>query len=232
MKKTFTLIELLVVIAIIAILASMLLPALSKARASAQSIKCVSNLKQTGLYNAMYANDHDDWCLYGPPDGEGGVTPWHKILISAGYSSLKDATVRCPLNTPNYNVSVDVEWKLWFLSYAICGLWDATIAKKLTQYPAPSEAEFLADSIFGNPPAWIAEDGFGSNQQCDHIRSGIGTSSGHGRMHFRHSGKSNICFADGHVGSVTPDTKTMAECLAGSQFGYQTYSEKYNPIQY
>ncbi len=58
-RKSFTLIELLVVIAIIAILASLLLPALSKARQAAQSSKCLSNLKQTGLLIAMYAGDND-----------------------------------------------------------------------------------------------------------------------------------------------------------------------------
>ena len=61
MKKPFTLIELLVVIAIIAILASMLLPALAKAREKARSIACVNNLKTHALAALMYGDDNDGY---------------------------------------------------------------------------------------------------------------------------------------------------------------------------
>ena len=93
-KRGFTLIELLVVVAIIAILASMLLPALSKAKSRTQKIRCVNNLQQLGLAMLMYAQDDSRGYFSGTfSDGDDDLTWFYPTYISG---AIAQSIFVCP----------------------------------------------------------------------------------------------------------------------------------------
>ena len=222
-KRSFTLIELLVVIAIIAILAAMLLPALSKAREKARSISCVNNEKQVILAVIMYGTDNDDYIYNG--GGTFDIYPnesaYTRIVQYMGGPSVDLSTVtsssqlgddKIPKSCycPSYSQDCTNNWgrKAYPLPYI--GVADGQNAAPVFKTPqfvtcvgnsdtstggrcAPSALALGGDAIHGGTAQRR------NTQLCAYYPS----SSYFALFTPRHGGNCNIYYLDGHVGTVT-----------------------------
>lgn len=199
-RKTmgFTLIELLVVIAIIAILAAMLLPALSKAREKARQTACISNLKQLGLAELMYAQDNDGWATPVISAASLGVI-WTAMLYNNGYVPVPTIGASSVLVCPSFPPKSFLDDGKCYAIRRFPN--DSTVAFRIDASPVKDSG----GAGWGSPTDFLLMcDSYSTtslNQYICVTPDGSEPSTDI-RIHARHSGKANVLFADGHVASL------------------------------
>ncbi len=207
---SFTLIELLIVIAIIAILASMMLPALNKARGVAKRANCINNQKQLAMMLMNYSNDMDGWC---PPDRasttEKALWNWPYKLIHNGYSQNGKAFI-CPEGTnydqaenvlafPGKNVYSYWDWTQYGLNeyyFKNVNMYGVTEPVKLTFTRNPSRVFLTGDCIYRTIYDLNNFPRRGTNRMQIPVAN---LNNLVYRLDDRHGGQSVIVHADGHI---------------------------------